>query len=33
MKNVVKLEHDYFASELKATIAAWVEHYNNERYH
>ena len=33
MKNVVKLEHDYFPWELEKAIADWVEHYNHERYH
>jgi putative transposase len=33
MKNVVKLEHYSFPWELEAAIAAWVEHYNHERYH
>ena len=33
MKNVVKLEHYYYPWELEKAIAAWVDHYNNERYH
>ena len=33
MKNVVKLEHDYFPCELEKTIADWLEHYNHECYH
>jgi putative transposase len=33
MKNVVKLQHYYSPSELKSAISAWVEYYNNQRYH
>ena len=33
MKNVVKLLHYYAPSELEEAIAAWVHHYNHERYH
>ena len=33
MKNVVKLEHDYYPWELEKAIAEWVEHYNHKRYH
>jgi putative transposase len=33
MKNVVKLEHYYFPSELKAALRDFVAYYNNERYH
>jgi transposase InsO family protein len=33
MKNVVKLEHYYYPWELESAIAAWVDHYNHERYH
>jgi len=33
MKNVVKLEHYYYPWELERAIAAWVDHYNHERYH
>ena len=33
MKNVVKLEHDYYPWELGKAIAEWVEHYNHQRYH
>ena len=33
MKNVVKLENYYYAWQLEKAIAAWVQHYNHERYH
>jgi len=33
MKNVVKLQHYYSPAELEQAIAAWVEYYNNQRYH
>jgi len=33
MKNVVKLQHYYSPSELESAISAWVEYYNNQRYH
>ncbi len=33
MKNIVKLEHYYLPSELKARIAEFVDYYNNRRYH
>ena len=33
MKNVVKLENDYYPWELEKAIAEWVDHYNHERYH
>ena len=33
MKNVVKLQHYYSPAELEQAIAAWVEYYNNKRYH
>ena len=33
MKNVVKLQHYYSPSELEGAISAWVEYYNNQRYH
>lgn len=33
MKNVVKLEHYYFPSELKRRIEEFVDYYNNHRYH
>lgn len=33
MKNVVKLQHDYFPWELEAVLRAFVGYYNNERYH
>ncbi len=33
MKNVVKLQHDYFPEELKAALKDFVIYYNNERYH
>ncbi len=33
MKNVVKLQHYYFPSELEAALKDFVAYYNNERYH
>jgi putative transposase len=33
MKNVVKLENYFFPDDLKANIEAFVNYYNNERYH
>jgi len=33
MKNVVKLENDYFPGELEAALRDFVAYYNNERYH
>ena len=32
-KNVIKLEHYYFPGQLEAAIAAFVEYYNDQRYH
>jgi len=33
MKNVAKLENDYYPWQLEKAIADWVQHYNHERYH
>jgi transposase InsO family protein len=33
LKNQILLEHYYFPEELESAIQAFVEHYNNERYH
>lgn len=33
MKNVVKLQHDYFPEELKMVLKDFIAYYNNERYH
>jgi len=33
MKNVVKLEHYYFPKDLEQAIGAFVDYYNNKRYH
>ena len=33
MKNRILLEHYYLPGELEARVAAFVEHYNHERYH
>ncbi|KOH46244.1 fis family transcriptional regulator [Sunxiuqinia dokdonensis] len=33
MKNVVKLENYYFPDDLRANIEAFVDYYNNQRYH
>ena len=33
MKNIIRLEHYYSQEELETQIAAFVEHYNNHRYH
>ena len=33
MKNVVKLENYYFPDDLRASIQAFVDYYNNHRYH
>lgn len=33
MKNVIKLENYYFPDDLRANIEAFVDYYNNHRYH
>ena len=33
MKSILLLDHYYSPDDLKAQIAAFVEHYNNRRYH
>ena len=33
MKNVVKLENFFFPDDLRASIEAFVNYYNNHRYH
>ena len=33
MKNIILLEHYYSPNELKERIGAFVDYYNNERYH
>ena len=33
MKNRVLLEHYFLPGDLERQIAAFVDHYNNERYH
>jgi len=33
IKNIIKLEHYYSPKELETQIAAFVDHYNNQRYH
>jgi transposase InsO family protein len=33
LKNRILLEHYYLPGELEAKIAAFVEHYNHQRYH
>jgi len=33
MKNIIRLEHYYSPKELETQIAAFVDHYNNHRYH
>ena len=33
MKNRVLLEHDFLPGELERQIEAFVEYYNNQRYH
>ena len=33
MKNVIRLEHYYSPEELETHIAAFVDYYNNKRYH
>lgn len=33
IKNVICLEHHYFPWQLEHAIAAFVEHYNHQRYH
>jgi hypothetical protein len=30
---VIKLQHYYSPTELERAISAWVEYYNNQRYH
>jgi hypothetical protein len=33
MKNIIRLDHYYSPEELENQIAAFVDHYNNHRYH
>ena len=33
LKNVICLENHYFPWQLETAIAAFVEHYNTQRYH
>lgn len=33
LKNVICLENYYFPWQLEQGVAAFVEHYNNQRYH
>ena len=33
MKNVVKLENYFFPDDLRAKLKAFVDYYNNQRYH
>ena len=33
LKNRILLENYFFEGELKAAIAAFIDHYNNRRYH
>src|SRR5215207_8485121 len=33
LKNRILLEHSYVPGDLEAQIAAFVEHYNHQRYH
>lgn len=33
MKRVIKLQHYFAPSELEKAIAAWVQYYNEQRYH
>jgi transposase InsO family protein len=33
MKNVVKVENNYYPWQLEKAITDWVQHYNHERYH
>ena len=33
MKNVVKLQHYYSPPELENADSAWIEYYNNQRFH
>ena len=33
LKNRILLEHYFFEGELEAAIAAFIDHYNNHRYH
>lgn len=33
MKNIIRLEHYYNPKELETQIAAFMDHYNNHKYH
>ncbi|MGQ8338518.1 integrase core domain-containing protein, partial [Sunxiuqinia sp. A32] len=33
MKNVVKLENYFFPNDLRVKLKAFVDYYNNQRYH
>ena len=33
MKNIILLEHYYSPEELQGRVGAFVDYYNNERYH
>lgn len=33
LKNIIKLQHYYTPSQLRAAIAEFIEYYNNHRYH
>jgi hypothetical protein len=33
MKNIIRLDNYYSPEELETQIAAFVDHYNNHRYH
>ena len=33
MKNVIKLNHYFYPSELEKAIEQWVKYYNEKRFH
>jgi len=33
LNNIIKLDNDYYPDHLRASLEAFVNNYNNERYH